>query len=140
MFKLIRIEHSSTNQPSVIKMPKISDVAIPIGMPLANRVNYVVPCGETDVATFMSYAEAKAEDPYVLCYRVTPSMLFEAPFGVAGTDIMLGDHVCFMTNDDGYAYGVAPGDGYGCMIVDITSCREKNGKVIVSFLEEQGGY
>ena len=80
MFKLVKIENSGTNYPEPIKMKVLDTERYYAGAAYELSAGYLTPIGETSIPTHVALESyVPGNKNYILCYRITPDMIFELP-------------------------------------------------------------
>ena len=133
MFKLIRIEGSGVNVPEPHKFKKEVGIYIIAGEAL--NLNEGIVCGTDAEAspTLMSYAAASEEADEVLCFYVTPAMLFESKLA-ADTAVKAGDMMLIAEDDNASMSLVGGIEGGHIEIVNPLGATKRGDTVIIRFI------
>ncbi len=133
MFRLIKIEASGTNQPEPHSFKKEIGTRISAGTALCLSGGIVGSPNAEDAPTLISYAGAEENAPEVLCYYVTPSMLFETTVNSDPTDLKVGDKVFMAEDASGSCTLISTSVGGKSEIVDLMGAKKQGDRVTVKF-------
>ena len=133
MFRLIKIEASGTNQPEPHSFKKEIGTEIIAGTALCLSGGIVSSPDAADAPTLISYAGAKENAPEVLCYYVTPTMLFETTVNSDPSQLKVGDKVFMAEDDSGSCALISCTVGGKTEIVDLMGAKKQGDRVTVKF-------
>lgn len=106
MFTLIKILNSRSNVPEPIKLPCNANANIKIGTALHVSAGKVASCDATTKPTYIAAANSKSGEGEVLCYPVSPDMLFETTISTASTSLTVGAKLTLYVDFESCAVGV----------------------------------
>ena len=134
MFKLIKILNSGTNVPESVKLPKSPDLDVKMGSALILSGGTVANCTATTSPTYIAAQNAVNGEDKVLCYPISPDMLFETVFNEPSESVVIGAKVKLCTDDDGSAVNVSADTASGvATVVDLMGAKNAGDKVTVKF-------
>lgn len=132
MFKLIKIEYGKDNVPQPIRVPA-SAGTYTAGQALVVSSNKVAKASGDVSAAYICYAgkTVTSTDSDLLVYKVTPSMLFEAPLSAAiGTTVKFGAKLTIGTGGDEVT-ATAATSNFGAYVEDMNGASAAGDTVIV---------
>lgn len=133
MFKLIKIEGSGVNVPEPHKFKKEVGIYITAGEALSLSEGSVCGTDAEGSPTLMSYAAAGEDADEVLCYYLTPNMLFESKLAsdtAARTGAMM-----LIAEDDNASMALVGGfEGGHIEIVNPLGATKRGDTVIIRFI------
>lgn len=134
MFKLVKIISSGTNVPDPIRLNTTAGVEYRTGCALVLTSGALTNAGPTTKPTHIALESAKADEKStLLCYAITPGMIFEAPVAGNPGSIKPGFKVN-MGTDGAFAYAVGVSQTNGVVTVVNTSGAKRVGdKVLATF-------
>ena len=106
MFKLIKILNSGVNVPEPCRIPKATGTAFKAGSAVMLADGAAISCTATQAPEFITMAAAASTEDSVLCYKVFPDMIFEAPITAAPSALSVGESVTLGIDGDGEASAV----------------------------------
>ena len=133
MFRLIKIEASGTNQPEPHSFKKEIGTKISAGTALCLSGGIVSSPNAEDAPTLISYAGAEENAPEVLCYYVTPSMLFETTVNSSPSQLKVGDKVLMAEDSSGSCTLISTTKGGHTEIVDLMGAKQQGDRITVKF-------
>ena len=134
MFKLIKILNSGANVPEPVKLPKSPSLGVKMGSALILSGGTVANCTPTTAPTYIAAQNAVSGEDKVLCYAVSPDMLFETTFNEPSESIVIGAKLTLGTDDEGSAVNVTADTLSGvATVVDLMGAINPGDKVTVKF-------
>ena len=135
MFKLIRILNSGTNQPEPIRLPAQVNKTHYKGklMKLVSGILMDITTTETPTHIVMEKKTAKPNDQTVLCYAVTPDMIFETESCEEPSSDMIGMKVDLFT-DGTNMVGVSNYEGSAATVYDLMGAKKSGDHVLRRFI------
>ncbi len=133
MFKLIKILNSGSNVPEPCRIPT-GGLAFKAGAALTVADGTAAPCGATQAPKFIAMANAEATDTDVICYPVTPDMLFSVKVQENPAALKLFDKVTLYVDSDGMATGVTATTSSGvATVTDLEGAEAAGDTITVKF-------
>ncbi|MBO5789519.1 MAG: hypothetical protein J6R42_06210 [Clostridia bacterium] len=148
MFQLTKIEYGRDNIPEPMLMPATAGTAYKTGMALKlnTTTHKLIPATGDTTATYIALEDkVGVEGEMVLCYAITPQMIFEVPLSAySATTVVIGGRLQFAT--DAQSLTSAAASTYtatttsgtttitsclGGMIIDLLGAKAEGDKVLV---------
>ena len=134
MFKLIKILNSGANVPEPCRIPKAEDTIIKAAEAMILTAGYAQSCPDAQKPEYISLACAAVGETEVVCYPVSPDMIFETAISASATALSVGDKVTLSKDTDGASYFVsATTSGGVATITDLSEAKNAGDKVNVKF-------
>ena len=111
MFKIVKYLGGHGAYPDALEIPVTADVEVGTALTEAGAK----ATGDVSVA-YVTAAPAKSGEK-VICYRVTPDIVFEAPASVVNSNTKLGNAVTISSDAKGVT-ATAVSSGKGAKIID----------------------
>ena len=136
MFKLVKIENSGTNYPEPIRMKVLDTERYYAGAAYELSSGYLMPIGETSMPTHVAIEGYEPGNKNsILCYRITPDMIFELPLMKAQT-CYEGTRYNVYTESGGGAVGLSNQAEGGVLVVTDANGAKKVGDKLYAFVSK----
>ena len=134
MFKLIKILNSGRNVPEPMKIHKNTGINLPAGTPFSTDSGIAIYSDAYVAPRYISFADSPADEDLVVCYEVSPDMLFEAEIHGTPSEAFPGDCLGYQVVG-GIPSGVSTEDRNDHIIaVNLNGAVNSGDKVIVKFV------
>ena len=135
MFKLIKILNSGINVPEFERIPVSDGVDYTVGMAISAAAGAAASCTASTAPTHIcAQMLAAGEKDSVLCYPVSPDMIFEAPISASPIGLKVGAKLTLAIDARARAYGVtATTSGGVATVVDTCGAAAIGDKIAVRF-------
>ena len=134
MFKLIKILNSGSNVPETVNMT-YGGIGGKKGAPLSLYEGNVCECAETEMPKYVALKDPQDFDSQLMCYRITPDMVFETTITGTPSDSLLGQKVTLYKNDGCIVTGVTDNTNSGvATVIALNGARKSGDKISVSFI------
>ncbi len=132
MFTLRRIYNSNSSAPEPCRMPTSSTAEYKLGSALVLTQGKLANAAATDKPLYIAAESAAAgEKKSLICYPISPDMLFEVPVSGVPLTLKLGDKVTLNVTD-GIASGVTNTTASGvCTVVDTRGAKKSGDSIFV---------
>ena len=133
MYKLIKILNARTNVPETVRMTLEEDTAVMRGTAVCIKDGILSAFTEksTMLPTHVVLADANGKE--ILCYAVTPDMVFEIPVSVSPADMKVGTEYLLTENGSHLSATVASGSLRGAHLMNKNGASQKGDTLLVSF-------
>ena len=135
MFKLVKILNAGVNVPETEKFPCAKELSLDAGSCVLydNERGELYVGTETSCPQFVLAKAVKKNDPFALCYRISPEMIFEVPVIGDPANLSPGMSVELMIESGHGAYAISDTDGGPAKIYSLEGASKYGDKVLVTF-------
>jgi len=134
MYHLIKIKNARTNVPEPMRLALASPVTVGRGIPVTVKEGLLTVCNDKSTVppTHITLSGAKDES-FVLCYEVSPDMVFETHVTASPADMKLGTE--YLISADGKSIGATAVTGSlaGAVLVDKCGAEKAGDRLLVAF-------
>lgn len=124
MFKLIKINNSTSNVPEIVKLKKLANMDFAVGEAISISNERAVRCFENARPEYITASSAKEKDLYVYAYKVTCNMVFEVDYYNTQTCKMGNKHSLNVEGDSPVLSLGMSDDAGVATIIDVVSKRK----------------
>ena len=135
MFKLVKILYSATNQPEPIRIPATEGETYKKGQPMkivSGRLTKITSA-EKPVYMTMETKIACSEDDTVLCYLITPNMIFETYTYTSRVAELINSQFGLVGSPDNWD-GVGESSGTSATYYDVCGAKGMRDRVLIRFV------
>ena len=134
MFKLIKILNSGVNVPEPELLPCDFSFDVDAGCcVIFDHVRHLISVGDqTEPPTHILIQNAKKDDKTILCYRISPDMIFETPLIGSPAAIHAGMTVEFALKDALTAYAASDIAGGPAVIYSLEGATKSGDTILVT--------
>lgn len=124
MFKLIKINNSTSNVPEIVKLKKYATLDFQIGEALSISNERAARCSENVRPDYIAVSYAAERDIYVYAYKVTCDMVFEADY-YSSQALKKGEKHSLGTYDSDAILGIGMSDDNGvATVIDVVDSKK----------------
>ncbi len=134
MYHLIKIKNARTNVPEPMRLALSAAVTVDRGLPVTVKNGLLTVCNDKSTVSPTHITLAAVEnEPFVLCYEVTPDMVFETAVTASPAAVRLGTE--YLLSADGASMGTVAVSGSlrGATVVGMNGAKRAGDKLLVSF-------
>ena len=134
MFKVVKILNSCTNQPEPCRLPVLEERSFERGTLIKYSYDSIsYPTGTEMPTHVVGETKHTHENDTILCYAITPDMIFEAPVMETPTLSMLGKGMQLLEGD-GKAYAIDSTEGGHAYVYDLMGAKGPDDQILVRFM------
>ena len=134
MYHLIKIKNARTNVPEPMRLALAAPVTVARGIPFTVKGGLLTVCNDksTDAPTHITLSGGRDES-FVLCYEVTPDMIFETHVTASPAAMTVGTEYLISADGKSIMPSAATGSLAGAVLIDKSGAEKAGDKLLVAF-------